>query len=155
PLAATDLAIEVEVTAGASGFTARIAGQGAPDARTLASASCAELTDAVALVIARLVIESRHPVLPAPPPAPPPVVTPPPPPPPTTTPAAWDGGAAATLVVGSGGAPGFGEAAELAAWIARGSAAIELAGQRWRSTTAHVDGTTAGVEITLATAVIR
>jgi hypothetical protein len=147
PLERVVLSIDVRVEEADAGFVAHIDVHGAvEDTRTLTSVSCADLTDAAAIVIARLATEARASVRSRPlPPLPIPHAT-----------ERWDAGGKLAGVIGTGRAPDLGEAIELGAWAARGPFELELGGQRWRSGRAYLDTTqSAGVELALTLAVMR
>ncbi len=147
PLDRVVLSIDVRVEAADAGFVAHIDVHGAvEDTRTLTSASCAELTEAAAIVIARLATEAQAQA----------AALPPPPTPIVREAVRWDAGGTIAGVVGTGRAPDLGEAIELAGWITRGPLSLELAGQRWRSGRAYLDTSeTAGVDVTLTLAAVR
>jgi len=114
----------------AHGFVARIDLRGitvANEIRVLTSTRCDELTDAVAVIIARLAAESHQSqgepsvdraqlVVYAPPPAPP---------------RAWGGGVRALGISGIGALPRVGVGGELAGYARVHSLFAELAGARW------------------------
>jgi hypothetical protein len=138
--------IDVTVHAGPDGFTADLG-----DARTLSSASCDELANAVALIVARMVLE--EPVV-APAAAEPPsmvvaapiVVAQPAPP-------AWRFGARLSAASGLGAQPGVGLGGELAVPIAWRKWFIEPAGALWKRSSADALGGT--VDVALRTVTLR
>lgn len=129
--------ISVDVSAEGNGaaqrFVARIDGRVALDAatsgdvRVLTSARCDELTDAVAVVIARIAAERRQPAVPSEPVAR--VVAPSP-----ERRAQWGGGVRALGISGIGALPGVGVAGELAGYVRRRELLVELAAARWAKT---------------------
>jgi hypothetical protein len=154
--------IEVAVRADAGGFVARIG-----DARTLRSASCTELADATALVVARLVLEEPAPAI-----APvatvvavaPSVPEPPPPAPldvvaqgPSPTPAAarrdFGLGARFSEVTGTGVQPGVAFGGELAVPLFWHQLFVEPAAELWGHTSS--DRTMPGVDTSLQVATLR
>ncbi len=127
--------VEVKIVRDSGGreprFVAQIDLRGitvANEVRVLNSARCDELTDAVAVVIARIAAEHRQPtangrhelgwieVRASPP----------------SVPHVWGGGVRALGVSGIGVLPGVGVAGELAAYVRRRSLFVELAMVRWR-----------------------
>ena len=149
PLDSVALAVAVDITRDATSFTAQVRVSGTDD-RTLTSASCDELTDAVAVVVARLATEARAAT---PPPAPAIVVAQVPPPPIRHV---WNAGVRTTAIVGSGNVPSVGGAGELAAWVSWDHAFVELAAARWLTRRASIDASTmAGVDVQLDTLAIR
>jgi hypothetical protein len=121
----------------------------ANEVRVLTSARCDELTDAVAVVIARIASErlaaehaesvrvATH-ELPAP------------------APRLWGGGMRALGVSGVGAMPGIGLGGELAAYLRRRSLFLELAGARWLpSSRALSMGGPDRVDISLFVAMVR
>jgi hypothetical protein len=144
------LDVAVQVAADAGQFTAQLTVHGAiEDSRVLTSESCIELTEAVAVVIARLVA-SLPPEQPSA--QPPPVVTiavshettPP-----------WNGGLRVGGVFGTGSAPGVGVAGELGAWVSRGPLALSISGSRWKSSTVMLEGSMSGVDVALQSLAVR
>ena len=148
PLAHLPFDVAVEVTDEAGQLTAQLVVHGAiEDARVLTSASCRELTDAVAVVIARLAaslpvdeprVQTVAPIASTRESAPP-----------------WNGGVRLGGVVGTGSAPGLGIAAEVGGWVARGSLAVALSGSWWKSTAVILDGTMSGVDVALQSVALR
>jgi len=152
--------IEVAIAREAGGFVARIDTRGvtlANQIRTLTSARCDELTDAVAVVVARLATEERArqaeiarkaTAIPAPP-----------------APDAargrraagpWGGGVRAVGVSGIGVLPGVGLAGELALYARRHAYFAELAGTRWARRAKYLaDGAPGAVDVRLITAALR
>ncbi|HEY1818127.1 MAG TPA: hypothetical protein VGG74_37550 [Kofleriaceae bacterium] len=156
--------IEVAVRTDAGGFVARIGG-----ARTLRSASCAELADATALVVARLVLEEPAPAI-----APvatvvavaPSVPEPPPPTPPALhdvvaqapspmAPTRHDFGLGARFseVTGTGVQPGVAFGGELAVPLFWHQLFVEPAAELWGH--ASSDRTMPGVNTSLQVATLR
>ena len=148
------LTVDVEIVHGETGFVAQIQIPDAP-VRTLTSAKCDELTDAVAVVVARLATEARAKEAP---PAPVAVVTPPAPTPPPTIverPPS-NAGLRVSGLVGGGSVPSVSVAGELAAWLAWRRAFVELAVARWRSSKADLEGSSAaGVIVQLDAVALR
>lgn len=157
-LDAVALAVDVAIARGDAGFVAQIRVAGTDD-RTLTSTSCTELTEAIAVVVARLATEARDasPPPPAPPPAPSPrveVVAAPPRP--IAAPTPWNAGLRTTAILGSGNVPDVGVAGELAAWVAWRRLFVELAGVRWLSARAKLDEVTmAGTDVQLDAIALR
>lgn len=150
--------IEVEIALEGSGFVARIDTRGvtlANGMRTLTSARCDELADAVAVVVARLAtearvrqveIERRSAVIPraAAGPAE------------RREPGPWGGGVRALAVSGVGGLPGIGLGGELAVYARRKSHYAELAVARWaRSAMYLAEGAPGAVDVDLMTGALR
>jgi hypothetical protein len=149
--------IEVAVAHEAGGFVARIDTRGVTlgnQIRTLTSARCDELADAVAVVVARLATEARvreaeiarrGAAIPAAAAAPA-----------RREPGPWGGGVRATAVSGIGVLPGVGVAGELALYGRRHSYHAEVAGTRWaRNAKYLMDGAPGAVDVGLITAVLR
>ena len=137
------------------GFVARIDLRGvtvANEVRVLTSARCDELTDAVAVIIARLAAETRQPpaeqrgdrariVVSAPPPI---------------VPHAWGGGVRALGVSSIGALPRVSVGAELAANARRHALFGELAGARWLPSRRVLQpGAPAAVDIGLSLITVR
>jgi hypothetical protein len=159
PLESVVHGVAVEVTPDGDGsarrFVARIdlrAVTVANEVRVLTSARCDELTDAVAVVIARIASEKREaeraeraePVRIAmyerPEPAP----------------RMWGGGMRALGVSGVGAMPGIGLGGELAAYLRRRELFLELAGARWLpSSQVLYMGSADRVDISLYLAMLR
>ena len=143
PLDRVELAADVKIETTADGFVAHIHGD-ATETRELASASCSELTDAVAVIVARAATERVAVVEPREPPEPSLAVV--------ATPAAapsvsvWNLGARVSGLAGIGNLPNLGVAGELAVIGSRGPLAIELAGSHWLSGSTNVS-TDASVNI--------
>ncbi len=154
----SSLDVDVSIVSGDGGFTATLVVGGAiADSRTLTSASCAELTDAIAIVIARLASLAEAPRVA--------VVEP--------TPVAlveigpviagmtehvprWDAGARLSGVVGIGAAPALGIAADLGVWARWRALSVEVALAHWKANTATVgDRSMAGVDVGLETVAVR
>lgn len=138
--------IDVTVRADPAGFTADLG-----DARTLSSASCDELANAVALIVARMVLEEPV-VVPEPTPrvvvAAPIVVAPRPSPP-----SPWRVGMRLSAASGLGAQPGVGLGAELAIPVTWRRWFIEPAGALWKRSSADAfDGV---VSVSLRTATLR
>ena len=122
--------VEVEITASSDGrFVARIDLRSvtmANEVRVLTSERCDELSDAVAVVIARIAAENRPPVAEVQTERPRPMVVP--------LPAAvrgWGGGLRALGVSGIGALPGVGVGGELAGYARVHSMFVEVAATRW------------------------
>ncbi|MEO8846268.1 MAG: hypothetical protein ABI591_00170 [Kofleriaceae bacterium] len=145
PLDRVELAADVTIESTPEGFVAHVHGD-ADETRELASTSCSELTDAVAVIVARAATE-RVAIAdpPEPPAAPEPsaVVTAPP----VSRRSAWNLGARASGLLGIGNLPNLGVAGELAVIGIRGRLAIELAGSHWLSDSTNVGGAGASVNI--------
>ena len=158
PSAGSVPAIEVEVSSEAGVFVAHIDTRGvtlANQVRTLRSARCDELADAVAVVAARLATEARarereaeiarrttavtaaaRPVGPHAGP--------------------WGGGARVIAVSGVGALPGVGTAGELALYLRRRSYFAEIAGTRWAPSAKYLaNGAPGAVDVSLFTAALR
>lgn len=150
--------IAVEIAREGGQFVARIDTRAvalANQPRTLTSARCDELADAVAVVVARLASEvavraRRARGVPAG------TVTA------ITPPAArralgpWGGGVRAVAVSGIGLLPGVGIAGELALYVRRHRYFAELAGTRWaRSAKYLADGAPGAVDVSLMTLALR
>jgi hypothetical protein len=147
--------IAIDDERGGSGrFVARIDPSGITvvnGVRVLTSARCDELTDAVALVIARLTADARR--------APPdlgverPIAV--------AAPAAvvrheWGGGVRMIGLSGVGALPRVGLGGELAAYVRRGELFVELAGAGWRRSTQVVHpGAPGRVDVHLQDAALR
>jgi hypothetical protein len=158
PVDGTVHGIEVQIAHEAGGFVARIDTRSVTlgnQVRTLTSARCDELADAVAVVVARLATEARVrqaeisrrstaiPVVTAQAP-------------PRRGPGPWGGGVRAIAVSGVGVLPGVGVAGELALYGRRHSYFAELAGTRWARSSKHLtDGAPGAVDVSLITAVLR
>lgn len=159
PVDGTVHGIEVAIAHEAGGFVARIDTRGvtlANQIRTLTSARCDELADAVAVVVARLATEARArqaeisrrstaiptagPVLA----------------PARREPGPWGGGVRAIGVSGVGVLPGVGLAGELALYVRRHSYFAEIGGTRWaRSAKYLANGAPGAVDVSLFTVVLR
>lgn len=152
-----ELAVTVDVLATAEGFVARLTI--GDETRELASASCTELADAVAVVVARAGADAR--VEPPAKPAPVPVV------PPAVAslvrnvPGArivridpWNAAVRLAALAGTGVSPDLDVAGELAVWASYRRFSVELAGSRWVATTAEV-GTGTGVEVGMSAIALR
>ena len=149
-----ELTVAIDVVADAEGFVARFAIGDEP--RELTSASCGELAEAVAVVVAHAAVEAY--------------VAPPPPPPAISkpvpavavvasvaaTPSAptWNAGVRVAMLAGHGYSPDAGAAGEVAAWASYRRFSAELAAERWWATTAEVAGGT-GVEVGLSALAAR
>lgn len=155
--ARADAPIEVTVHRESTGFVADIAGS-----RTLTSASCSELADAVALVVARLVLDQPPPA-PAPVPAPTPAPTPAPPPPPpavvhvSVVPASTEHEPFAAVrlseVSGVGAQPGLSLGGELTVHVRTHGLFVELGGALWSGTA--TSGAMGGMVASLREGVLR
>jgi hypothetical protein len=139
--------IDVTVRADSAGFAAEIG-----DVRTLTSASCAELADAAALVVARLVLEEPPPAQPAVA-APPAVVVTVEPPRPPAIEHAFAIGARLSAVSGVGVQPGLAIGGELAIPLRWEALFVEPAIAAWSPST--TSGTMSGVETSLREASLR
>ena len=159
PVDGTVHGIAVAVAREAGGFVARIDTRGVTlgnQVRTLTSARCDELADAVAVVVARLATEARvrqaeiarrATAGPAAAPAMAPA---------RREPGPWGGGVRAVAVSGVGALPGVGVAGELALYGRRHSYFAEVAGMRWARNAKHLmDGAPGAVDVSLFTAVLR
>jgi hypothetical protein len=145
------LDVDVIVLEDEGQYTAQLTVHGAiEDSRVLTSASCKELTDALAVVIARLVaslpatpkVAVASPIVPVQAQA-------------QTEQARWNGGLRVGGVFGTGSAPGVGVAGELGGWVSRGSLALAVSGSRWKSSAAMLEGTMSGVDVTLQSFAVR
>ena len=133
PIDRVELAADVTIETTPDGFVAHVHGD-ATETRELASASCSELTDAVAVIVARAatervaVVEPSEPsvaaVVPAPAAAP--------------SASVWNLGARVSGLAGIGNLPNLGVAGEIAVIGIRGPFAIELAGSHWLSGSTNV-----------------
>jgi hypothetical protein len=134
--------IEVTVVKARAGFTATIDTHTAPS-RTLNAASCTDLADAVAVIVARLATEAQRAALDAEPPPPPEVVGFIAPPrrerplevgailvAPSAQPR-WTGGLRLMAVSGIGVTPKVGYGGELSGYLQRGSRYGEIGYARW------------------------
>jgi hypothetical protein len=153
-LDAVELAGTVTIEPVAYGFAATLA-LGHDGARHLTGASCDELADAVAVIVARAARDRPAPahaavVEPAVEPVVEPAVEQAPELP---RPAAWWFGARLSTLGGRGVVPGTGFGGELVATARRGPLIAELGGARWLAGTAAVDG--AAVRVTFAAATAR
>lgn len=155
--------VDVTIANDEHGLTATLVIAGAlTDARTLSSASCGELADALAIVIARLVSVAPSPSDAPPPPVPAPATAPeivvraPLPAQSRSSSPTWNAGARMSGIVGTGGAPVVGVAGDIAAWGVWRSFSLELAVSRWKSNTATVGDTSmAGVDVGLTAIAVR
>ena len=146
-------------------YVARIDMRGvtvANEMRTLTSARCDELADAVAVVVARLATEARRAaVAPAPAAEPPASAT-------TSTTAItardtvaphagpWGGGLRAMFLSGIGSVPRVGVGGELAAFVRHHHWFAEIGGARWATTPKYlVMGVPNHVDIELTTLIVR
>jgi hypothetical protein len=134
PLDRVELAADVTIEATADGFVAHVHGD-ATETRELASASCSELTEAVAVIVARAATERIAVVEPSEPPDSSVAVVAPPPPPSVSM---WNLGARVSGLAGVGNLPNLGVAGELALIAIHGPLAIELAGSHWLSGSTNV-----------------
>lgn len=158
PAAGSVPGIEVAIAREAGAFVAHIDTRGvtlANQIRTLTSARCDELADAVAVVVARLATEARarevelarRSSAPAPPSAP--LAA-------RSGPGPWGGGLRVVAVSGVGALPGVGLAGELALYGRRRAYFAELAGTRWARNAKYLtEGAPGAVDISLLTAVLR
>lgn len=159
PLASVALDVDASVEAQPDGFVAYVRVRGeVDDVRTLTSTDCRELTEAVALVIARLATSRTPPRA-----APPVPVTPAVPAVPAVRDRAapparasrWNGGLRVAGLLGAGTAPGVGVAAELGAWVAWRQWGLVVSGSQWQERTVTLDDTMAGAEIGLRALSLR
>ena len=152
------IGVEVDVALSAGRYVARIdlrAMTVANDIRTLTSTHCAELADAVAVIVTRVASEAiarkrvaaredlqrQH------------VVDPPAP---RAKPRMWSIGGRASAVSGIGIIPKVGLAAEVALVVRRDDMLAEVAGTRWLDSYAQFhDGSPAVVSVVLDTAALR
>jgi len=141
PLDRVELAADVTIEATPDGFVAHVHGD-ATETRELASASCSELTDAVAVIVARAATERVAVVEPSVPSVPSVAVVATP----ALPPSVWNLGARLGGLAGIGNLPNLGVAGELAVIGIRGPLAIELAGSHWLSGSTNV-ATDASVNI--------
>ncbi|CAN5452704.1 hypothetical protein BH11MYX1_BH11MYX1_13200 [soil metagenome] len=133
PLEEVELAATVEVEATAQGFVAHV---DAGETRELAGANCAELTTAVAVIVARqATVRTRvatalrsMPLEVAPPP------------PAWASAVRWHAGVRVSGLAGTGDVPDVSIAGELAAFVTWNSVALELAGLTWRGSTIGMNG---------------
>jgi hypothetical protein len=152
--------VDVEIAQGDAGFVATIRVPDTTD-RVLTSASCDELTDAAAIVVARLAKEARdRTALRAPPIVAPAAVVPPVvavvEPPPVVRPPHWTAAIRASAIAGTGNVPDVGGAGELAASLAWDHVFVEVAGARWLTSRAALDeAAMAGVDVQLEAAALR
>lgn len=160
-----ELAVTVDVVTAAEGFVAHLAI--GDETRELTSASCSELADAIAVVVARAGAEARV-AAPEPPPTAPKVAAPDVPPQVVAAPAAasvsqsiapqrtdpWNAAVRVAALAGTGVSPDLDVAGELALWASYRQFGVELAGSRWAATTAEV-GSAAGVEVGLSALALR
>jgi hypothetical protein len=144
PIERVALVADVTIEATHDGFVAHVHGD---ESRELASASCAELTDAVAVIVARTATEvhieppsaaETKVVVAAP------VVA---------APSLWNGGVRLSGLFGTGSVSELGLGGEVAAFASRGEASIELAGSRWLAGTAETG--VAGIEISFEAIALR
>jgi hypothetical protein len=151
--------IEVAIAREGGGFVARIDTRGvtlANQIRTLTSARCDELADAVAVVVARLATEARarqaeararSTAIPIAAAAVPPA---------RREPGPWGGGVRAIAVSGVGVLPGVGVAGELAVYVRRRAYFGELAGTRWVPNAKYLaDGAPGAVDVSLLAVALR
>jgi hypothetical protein len=152
-----ELALEIDVTIdndeGRGTLIAKLEVGGViSDSRVIESDSCAELTEALGVVIARLVatLAPRRAEAPAPAAATR-----------VTEPAVvsrereWNAGLRVSGIIGTGRAPGTGIAGEVGGWAAWRSFAIGISGSRWATNTAMLAGTMSGVEVALQAVAVR
>jgi hypothetical protein len=132
PLDRVELAADVTIETTADGFVAHVHGD-ATETRELASASCSELTDAVAVIVARAATERVAVVEPREPSEPSIAVV-------ATAPSVsmWNLGARVSGLAGIGNLPNLGVAGEVAVIGIHGPLALELAGSHWLSGSTHV-----------------
>ncbi|HEU4727201.1 MAG TPA: hypothetical protein VFT22_04915 [Kofleriaceae bacterium] len=147
--------IEVEIAPDGTGagFVARIALRGLPagaESRVLTSARCEELSDAVAIVIARLAAEVRRaPAGPAGRSVPASEVG-------REAPSRWGGGIRTIGVSGVGAQPSVGLGGELAAYVRRGWMFAEIARAWWLPRSQFLNATApARVDLQLRATAIR
>ena len=136
--------ISVDIAPDPEGYVAHVGG------RTLTSATCEDLTDAVALVVARLAVES--PVRDDDAPqvvAQAPEVVP-------AKPSPWSGGARLSFMSGVGNVPEVGFGGELALTVRRNHWYGEVAGASWASSSQSLNaGAPARVDVHLGTLTFR
>jgi hypothetical protein len=146
--------IEVEIAPDAGGFVAHIDLRGVTvenEIRVLTSARCDALTDAVAVVIARIAAERRPPES-----APQPQARIELRAPAVAAPRTWGGGLRAMGVSGIGALPGIGVGGELAGYAWRRAMFVELSATRWmRSSGFLADGAPGRVDVRLDVATLR
>jgi hypothetical protein len=124
-----EVEIAVEGEGGGRRFVARVdlrAVTVANEVRVLSSARCSELTDAVAVVIARIAAENRAPAEAAAERAQIAVRAPP-----VVVPRVWGGGLRAIGVSGVGTLPGIGLGGHVAGYVRHGAGFAELGATRW------------------------
>jgi hypothetical protein len=158
PLDDVAVGISVDVAVEPTGYVARVDARAVTvdnSIRTLTSTRCDELSDAVAVIVARLATES-HRVAAAEPAAwddPPAsaIATAASP-----APSAWGGGVRALGLSGIGRVPSVGLGAELAGYLRHHDEFAELAVSRWTGRTLHlVDGAPGGVDVDLDVMTLR
>ena len=150
-----ELAVTVEIVSSAEGFVAHLSA--GDEQRELTSASCSELADALAVIVARTAADHV-----APPPPPAPSVPKPPPPPtevviavsPTPRRLEWNAGVRVAVLAGNGVSPDADVAGEVAAWASFRQFRGELAVERWWATTAEL-ASGAGVQVDLTAVAAR
>jgi hypothetical protein len=156
PIEAMVHGIDAEITAASDppGFVARVdlRGLGAGNSiRVLTAARCDELTDAIAVIIARLAAATSEPA-PAKPGTPELAVEAPF----AELPRPWGAGVRVLGTSGIGAQPGVGSGAELAIYGRHGAMFVELAAARWRPTSQVLQpGGPARVDVQLRTTAVR
>ncbi|MBX3156189.1 MAG: hypothetical protein KF773_09335 [Deltaproteobacteria bacterium] len=147
--------IEVAIARGANGFVARIDARGvtvADGVRTLTSAKCDDLADAVAVIVARLAREARE-VKEAGAPAARAVDFAPPPP--RRTPE-FGGGVRMLGVSGVGIVPGIGIGGEVSAHVRRRARFAEVGVASWATSSSYlVEGAPGRVDVDLLSYAVR
>jgi hypothetical protein len=140
PLDSIALIVDIKVELDVDGYVARLDfGDASEESRVITSVDCAELTDAVALVIARLAVAAARNV------SAPKVVEAPPS---RTTPEpGWNGGVRVAGLFGTGASPGIGIAGDVGGWFAWRSYAVAVSASQWSKGTVTLDGTMSGVDI--------
>ena len=123
--------IAVAIDSAPRGYVAHVG------ARTLTSDTCEDLTDAVALVVARLATEAPRRDAPA-------------------GPTLWGGGLRGSWLSGIGGVPRVGLGGELAGYVRHANVLVELAAADWGQGAEHGHGPEpAAIDVGLETATLR
>lgn len=104
--------------------------------RTLTSDTCDDLTDAVALVVARIATEAPRRDAPS-------------------GPARWGGGVRGSWMSGIGGVPSVGIGGELAAYVRHDRLLVELGAADWARTSHISPGAPSAIDVGLQTATLR
>ena len=151
--------IEVAISRGDAGFVATIDMRGVTlsnQNRTLTSAVCDQLADAVAVIVARLANEARRPVAVVEPPEAPEQVSESITPVRSSTRSVWGGGMRSLAVSGVGAQPRVGIGGELAGFVRYQRWYGEVSAARWRKTSAYLTpGAPAGVDVGLEAFALR